>query len=476
MSSIVWFRRDLRLSDNPALTKALSLKEPIILLYIQDQEINSNWPIGSASKWWLHHSLIELQTNIKSLNGFLNIVEGDPKKILLEITEKYKVKNIFWNRLYEPETILRDSEIKSTMTENNISCESFNGSLLIEPWEIKTTTGGPYQVFSPFWRALQRSYKSEKTLAKPKSLSESIELNKSTKVESLNLLPKINWDKEFEKLWTPGENGAVNLTKEFLKNKVTKYTLERDFPSISANSKLSPHLHFGEISPKKIWNMAEEAFNKSNITEIEPFIRQLGWRDFAHHLLFHFPHTIDKPLKPSFEKFPWSKNKKYLIAWQKGETGYPIIDAGMRELWQTGIMHNRVRMIVGSFLVKNLLLHWSSGAKWFWDTLLDADLANNTMGWQWVAGSGADAAPYFRIFNPVSQSQKFDSEGIYLRKWLPELAKLPNKYIHAPWEAPGILIASAGIKLGKDYPKPIVDLKTTRENALEAYYSISKKS
>jgi deoxyribodipyrimidine photo-lyase len=465
--AIHWFRKDLRLNFNPALSHAVAHAKEVIPLYIHDDSLE--WSEGGAGKWWLHHSLEALKKDLESKGSNLIIKKGNPLDILKELTKEHNIKLVCWNRLYEPEVIKRDTEIKSVLKSSDIECESFNGSLLLDPWESKNKTGNPYQVFTPFWRNLQNLIPERKSLSKitkinsPKIYSESI--------DSLNLLPNIPWDKEFYNLWQPGETGGQKCLKHFLKI-IDNYKEQRDFPSVEANSKLSPHLHFGEISPLDIWMQTELEFKNGKATLVEPFLRQLGWREFAHHLLFHFPDTTKEPLRKDFKKFPWVKNKKHLTAWQKGLTGYPIIDAGMRELWTTGIMHNRVRMIVGSFLVKNLLIHWHEGAKWFWDTLIDADLANNTLGWQWIAGCGADAAPYFRIFNPVTQSEKFDTEGKYIKKWVPELASLPAKIIHAPWLQTEETLRAYGVEIGTSYPEPIVDLKETRERALESYAKI----
>jgi len=471
-TALVWMRRDLRLIDNPALSYATSHAKSVIVIYIHAPKEDGNWEIGGASKWWLHHSLKSLSQKFEKVSNQLILKKSDSSlQTILDITSQSNCSLVCWNRLYDPMLIKRDTEIKTKLKSQEIVVETFNSSLLKEPWELKTTTGGPYQVFTPFWRTLQKNFISEPIIKAPKEIKISTAKIKSDKLEDLDLLPKISWDKEFYNLWEPGEDSAQKKVKKFLNSNVQNYKENRDFPSLSASSTLSPHLHFGEISPRDIWQQAEN--NKELIkTEIEPFIRQLAWRDFAHHLLFHFPHTESAPLKKAFEKFPWNKNKKKLLAWQKGLTGFPIIDAGMRELYETGIMHNRVRMIVGSLLVKNLRIHWLEGAKWFWDCLLDADLANNSLGWQWVAGSGADASPYFRIFNPISQSEKFDSNGIYIRKWVPELNKLPNKFIHKPWDAPEHILKDAGITLGKNYPNRIVDLKESRDEALEAYFSL----
>ena len=467
--AIVWFRRDLRLRDNPALDFAIQHSREVILLYIYSPEEEKPFQIGAASKWWLHHSLTTLSSQIEKLGGKLHIRAGESIEVIENIVKEQSASLITWNRLFDPKTIERDKIVKQKLKDLGLEVESFSGATLLEPWELKTTTGGPYQVFTPFWRALNKKYTSTTPIPAPKTIATRNIV--STSIEKLKLLPKIKWDKDFYNTWTPGEQSAQTILSKFIKSKIKVYKEERDFPSIEASSTLSPHLHFGEISPKDIWFQCENGKNLFK-NDIEPFIRQLAWRDFAHHLLFHFPHTTDQPLKVAFKKFPWGKDKKLLEAWKTGMTGFPLVDAGMRELWKTGTMHNRVRMLVGSILVKNFLINWIEGAKWFWDCLVDADLANNTLGWQWIGGCGADAAPYFRIFNPITQSEKFDKNGKYIRKWIPELSALPDKWIHKPWEAPKEVLESANIHLGKTYPLPVVDLKESREIALEAYFSL----
>jgi deoxyribodipyrimidine photo-lyase len=473
-NSIFWFRRDLRIQDNEALSLAARESDTLICLYIYAPEEESPWEPGAASKWWLHHALTDLSASIESLGSKLIIRSGKSLDILESIIEKFSIDTVYWNRLYDPATISRDTAIKKHLTEKNIHVRTFSGSLLKEPWEIKNASGAPYQVFTPFWKALSKEITSFENTPTPGTLPAPAKYPVSESVSSLRLLPSIPWDKEFYDTWNPSESGAWKALDIFLNDAIDNYKEKRDFPSIEGTSRLSPWLHFGQISAGSIWNRVQHAFQNSEIHSPEPFLRQLGWRDFAHHLLYHFPHTDLKPLKKEFASFPWKKNKRALTAWQKGQTGIPIIDAGMRELWKTGIMHNRVRMIAGSLLVKNLLIHWHEGAKWFWDTLVDADLANNSLGWQWIAGSGADAAPYFRIFNPLSQSARFDPEGSYIRRWVPELASLPDKWIFRPWDAPDHILEAAGVRLGVNYPQPVCDLRETRENALEAY-SVMKK-
>lgn len=469
---LVWFRRDLRLSDNPALHAAKGAQ--LIPVYLHAPEEDAPWQMGGASRWWLHHSLAELSAQLKIAGSRLIIRTGDSLTELQKLVQASGADAVYLNRLYEPSTIARDRQIKTRLEAEGIEYRSFGGTLLFEPWQVQTGSGGPYRVFTPFWRACQK-------LGLPNALTPALRklppVNrrlKSIPLEDLQLLPGIHWDTQFYAHWQPGEAGARKRLRNFINNYLIDYETHRDLPARVATSGLSPHLHFGDISPRQIVYAIEQAQHEARSSALtknaQAFLRELVWREFTHHVLYHFPHTQKQVLNPRFEKFPWQTRKTRLLsAWQRGQTGFPIVDAGMRELWATGIMHNRVRMIVGSLLTKNLGHHWLLGAKWFWDTLVDADLAQNSFNWQWVAGCGADAAPYFRIFNPVTQSEKFDPEGIYLRRWVPELARLPNKHIHAPWQAPPAVLTDAGIELGRDYPQPICDLKSTREQALLAY-------
>ena len=471
--SIFWFRQDLRLADNPGLSEAIS-KGIVLPIYIYD-DINSNeYEMGSASKWWLHNSLEKLND---SLNNKLSVYKGDALKIIESLTKSYDVESISWNRCYEPWRIKRDKNIKSEIEKKGIEVNTFNGSLLWEPFNILKTDGTPYRVFSPYYR------KGCLNAAPPRIPLESPEISSLFKdeyneltIEDLSLIPKVHWFDEMEKLWKPGEVGAQEKLYDFLDDGLFGYKEGRNFPSQKNVSQLSPHIHLGEISPNQVWYAAKQKEDETGIEkDLAHFLSELGWREFSYNLLYHFPTLPRENLQKKFDNFPWQENTDFSDKWKKGHTGYPIVDAGMRELWQTGYMHNRVRMIVGSFLVKNLLLHWHEGEKWFWDCLIDADLASNSASWQWVAGSGADAAPYFRIFNPISQGIKFDPEGEYTKKFLPELKDLPIKYLYSPWEAPADVLEQANIKLGENYPKPIVDLKESREKALDAFDKIRIK-
>lgn len=468
--SLVWFREDLRIADHPALVAAIARGGPVIPVFIWSPEDEGRWPPGAASRWWLHFSLRALSSQLQRLGARLIIRSGNAREVLRNLVTETGASGVFWNRRYEPEAVQRDTQIKSTLKKLNVFAESYNGSLIYEPWEVKTKTGGPYQVFTPFSKACLAHSEPSQPLAAPTRLAPPSEWPETLSLDELKLLPKIPWDVGFQKAWNPGAQGAESALSAFCLAGVRGYAVDRDRPDQSGTSRLSPALHFGELSPRQIWQTVSEALHERPGAPVEgqPYLRQLLWREFAHHLLFHFPHTPAMPLRDEFSGFPWRSDAAGLHAWQKGMTGYPIVDAGMRELWATGWMHNRVRMIAASFLVKDLLIPWQAGADWFWDTLVDADLANNTLGWQWVAGCGADAAPYFRIFNPTTQGEKFDPQGVYVRRWIPELADLSTRWIHQPASAPSHELHAAGIKLGVTYPKPIVEHDLARTRALEA--------
>jgi len=463
---IVWFRQDLRLTDNPALDAAAKCGAPILPLYVLDDENAGEKAMGGASRWWLHNSLDALD---QSLQGRLVLRQGDAAKILPELAEQIGATRVYWNRCYEPWRIARDTGIKKALREMDISVRSFNGSLLFEPTDVLKDDGTPYKVFTPFYRngCLGSATAPRKPLQTPADLN-LFDGCSGDSLDELGLLPDIPWYEEMATLWKPGEAGAEQRLRQFLENGIDDYKEGRNRPDLKKVSRLSPHLHFGEISPNQAW-YAASANGSEKSQDLEHFLSELGWREFSYNLLYHFPELPRENLQHKFNRFPWQDDSKALRCWQRAETGVPIVDAGMRELWRTGYMHNRVRMIVGSFLVKNLLIDWRHGEAWFWDTLLDADLANNSAGWQWIAGCGADAAPYFRIFNPVLQGKKFDPNGDYVRQYVPELAELPDKFLHNPWEAPADVLKEAGIELGDDYPQPIVDLKESRERALAAF-------
>ena len=456
--AILWLRQDLRLADNPALQA--SANYPFFAVYIWDE--GDPWSLGGASRWWLHKSLNALEQSLRERGVQLIFKRGNPLHILKALIQETKARGVYWNRCYEPYAIDRDKEIQSYLKNADIPCQSFNGSLLAEPWEIQTKTNGPYQVFTPFWKVLQSL-----NFRRPSSIPDLHGWKIPVSSDALEnwRFKSSRWGQGLEKTWQPGEKGAWKRLNRFLEEGIEAYARKRDYPSENGTSHLSPCLHWGELSPTQIWHQALLSHGE----EALPFLRQLGWREFSYHLLYHFPQLPSKPLRASFVRFSWEVDADdALKAWQTGKTGYPLVDAGMRELWHTGGMHNRIRMIVASFLVKHLLLPWQKGEEWFWDTLVDADLANNAVSWQWVAGCGADAAPYFRIFNPSLQSQKFDFKGNYIKQWLPELQALDSPYIHFPWQAPSEILERAGIKLGTTYPFPIVDHAFARKRALEA--------
>lgn len=469
---IVWFRQDLRLDDNPALAAAAKDRAEILPVYILDDENAGEWSMGAASRWWLHRSLLALN---EALDGQLRVYRGAADKRLPELVESVGAAGVYWNRCYEPWRIQRDTGLKKSLQANDIAVRTFNGSLLYEPTAVAKKDGSPYKVFTPFWRkgCLEGSTTPRKPLPRVKKLN-FCSAPEPTEIDSLGLLPNITWYESLAAEWTPGERGAAKRLEQFLKDGIENYKSGRNRPDQSHVSRLSPHLHFGEISPHRVWAKAQPLQKKTKLQkDVDHFLSELGWREFSYYLLFHWPEITRKNLQKKFNRFPWRKDAKALRRWQHGKTGYPIVDAGMRELWQTGYMHNRVRMIVGSFLVKNLMLHWHHGEDWFWDTLADADLANNSASWQWIAGSGADAAPYFRVFNPVLQGKKFDPKGDYVRCYVPEIADLPDKFLHDPWEAPAEVLSAAGIALGKQYPNPVVELKASRDRALQAFKSLT---
>jgi len=468
--AIIWFRRDLRLADNPALQALLEDGHLPLAVYIHD-EPDPDWQLGAASGWWLHHSLVALKQSLQQLGSDLLILSGDAQQELSQLIKRTGAEAVYWNRCYEPAFVKRDEALKKQFKQQGISVCSYSANLLREPWQHLKKDGTPYRVFTPFWKSLCKIGPSRDTVAIPQRIPAfpGGKQANNLPIESLGLLPTIDWDRAFYTHWHPGEDGAWTALEDFCESRLNSYKTSRDFPEQSGTSRLSAHLHFGEISPLQLWHYllqwgASET-SPGTLTAVEAWLRQLGWREFSHHLLYHFPHTSLQALDTRFDRFPWRTDyAASLASWQQGQTGIPIVDAGMRELCATGYMHNRVRMIVASLLTKNLRIPWQEGARWFWDTLVDADLANDTMGWQWTAGSGADAAPFFRIFNPVLQGEKFDKAGVYVRRWVPELANLENKYIHQPWSAGPDTLADAGIRLGREYPEPVVDLKESADS------------
>ena len=465
-TAINWFRKDLRLSDNPSLSKASNYQN-IYNIFILDEINSKDYLYGSASKFWLNNSLKSLNN---SLDNSLSFYKGNPIDIFKDIISRFEINSVYWNRCYEEWEIKRDTEIKLYLKDKGINVETFNASLLWEPWEISKNDNTPYKVFTPFYRRGCLGYKNPREpLIKPKFKNLLKDEKKSLNLNEFELIPNLKWIKKLRKNWNIGEVQAQIKFEDFLKKSINSYKEGRDVPSKESVSKISPHLHFGEISPNQLWYKIRNFGDDKNI---DHFCSELGWREFSYSQLYFNPKLPKQNLQSKFDNFPWSNNLSNLNAWQNGMTGIPMVDAGMRELWQTGFMHNRLRMITGSFLVKNLLIHWHYGERWFWDCLVDADLASNSAGWQWIAGCGADAAPFFRIFNPVTQGQKFDPKGIYVRQYIPEIANLPNKYLFDPWNAPSNVLEEANINLGSTYPLPLVDLKTSREKALLAFKSI----
>ena len=470
-TTILWLRLDLRLADNPALHSAITAGA-VVPVFIWDPKSEAPWLPGGASRWWLHHSLQSLDASLRAAGSRLVIRQGPVLETLLALAKETGADSVVWNRRYEPAVIARDKKVKDALAQAGLRAESFCGALLHEPWTVQNKSAKPFQVFTPFWRHCLTKPDPDEPLPAPPHILAPARWPDSIPLGKLALEPKIAWADGIRATWNPGEAGAHERVAHFLRETAGNYGVTRDIPSVQGTSRLSPHLHFGEVSPRQIWYAARNSglpgWRESR------FLTEVGWREFSHHLLYHFPHTPQEPLRPEFGRFPWKIDEALLAAWKRGQTGYPIVDAGMRELWATGWMHNRVRMVVASFLVKDLLISWTEGAWWFWDTLVDADLAQNTLGWQWSAGCGADAAPYFRVFNPSSQGEKFDAEGLYVRRWCPELARVPLRWLHRPWEAPSETLAAAGVVLGRDYPRPIVDHAAARIAALDSFSTLKR--
>ena len=468
---IVWFRQDLRLADNPALHEAVATGAPILPLYILDDAGAGAWNLGGAARWWLHHALAALQRDLAARGATLLLRRGPAAAVLAALIDETGAGAVHWNRCYEPALQARDTAIKAGLAGRGIAARSFNASLLFEPWTIATQSGEPFKVYTPFARACRAAPAPALPLPAPARLGIPALAPTTTPLAALDLLPtRPDWAGGLRATWTPGEAGAQTLLARFLEAAIDVYKDERNRPDRASTSRLSPHLHFGEISPRQLWHAARGREGGGP----DHFVSELLWREFAHHLLHHFPDLPDRNWRRQFDAFPWNDDDAALAAWQRGRTGYPIVDAGMRELWQTGWMHNRVRMIAGSFLVKDLLLPWQRGEAWFWDTLVDADLANNAASWQWVAGCGADAAPYFRVFNPVLQGEKFDPDGAYVRRFVPELARMPSAVIHRPWDADAATLRAAGVEIGRDYPTRIVDHGMARDRALAAFAALKQ--
>ncbi|WP_129135950.1 deoxyribodipyrimidine photo-lyase [Luteimonas sp. YGD11-2] len=470
--ALVWFRNDLRLDDNPALRAAVEGGYQPLMVHIHAPGEEGDWPPGAASNAWRHRSLKALDDELRARGSMLRCFHGPTQATLESIAAAVDAEAVFWNRRYEPVVEARDTVIKRALRRAGLRAESFNGSLLFEPWEVETAQGDPYRVFTPFWKRARAQWRATRLWQAPQqfpALEDEDAVPHGVPLEGLHLAPRRGWDHGCWERFMPGEAGAARALSHFLQADPGSYRETRDIPGIDGTSRLSPHLHFGEIAVARVAHVVIDA----DLGDAgDAYLAQLGWREFAHHLLHHYPHTVDADLDPRFADFPWQRPQQgVLAAWQRGRTGVPIIDAGMRELWQTGWMHNRVRMLAASYLTKHLRLHWRHGARWFWDTLVDADLANNTMGWQWVAGTGADAAPYFRIFNPVLQARRFDPDAAYISRWLPELQVLPPAHRFAPWDAP-----AAMLKQVQDYPHaPLVGIAEGRQAALDVYAQVTRK-
>ena len=469
---IVWFRSDLRVADNQALIEAVESDKPVICLYILEQ-IPARRPLGAAQSWWLHHSLGRLQSTLAALGSKLTLRQGNSSEILNDVIATSGADAVFWNRRYDPQGIAIDSALKSTLKEQGVTAKSFAGQLLHEPTLIRTGAGGPFKVYTPFWRAFSANPEPRPPFESPNKINNFVGDIDSDSLEDWKLLPTHpNWATDFSEDWQPGEDGARQKLEAFIDHGLNNYADGRNAPGAASTSRLSPHLAMGEISPFQVWHATRELEGLHSPRDVEVFRKEVVWREFAYHLLFHFPDLATRNFNAGFDTLQWQSKPDLVEAWKRGQTGYPIVDAGMRQLWQTGWMHNRVRMIVASFLIKHLMADWRVGEEWFWDTLVDACHANNPASWQWVAGSGADAAPYYRIFNPVLQGEKFDTDGSYVRKFVPEIGGLPNSLIHRPWDAQAHELAKAGVKLGQSYPHPIVDHGTARNRALAAYKSL----
>jgi len=470
---ILWYRDDLRLADHAPLRAAAASGAPVIPLFILDEATPGQWRPGGASRWWLHHSLAALAADLGAIGGRLVIRRGDSLEIIAAMAREQGAQALYFHRHHGPaETVLEDRLWRDL--GGSLEMRRFPGRLLHEPEQVRNASGEPFRVFTPFWKACLRLPEPEAPAPAPPRLSPPLPQVVGLALDSLQLLPQApDWASGLRETWRPGEASAQARLETFLEEALKVYSEGRDQPGRPGTSRISPHLRFGEISPRQIWHAVRGVQGTFAATTRggDAFLRELGWRDFCHHLLLHWPQLPEQPFNPRFADFPWRNDANAFAAWTRGQTGYPLVDAGMRELWHTGWMHNRARMVVASFLVKHLLVHWRQGQDWFWDTLVDADLANNAGGWQWVAGCGADAAPYFRIFNPVLQGQKFDPRGDYARRWLPELRRLPDKDIHAPFAAGTATLAAAGVRLGVDYPEPLVEHGFARRRALEALAS-----
>lgn len=468
-TTLIWFRQDLRLEDNPVWARALASGRAIIPVYILADKEAGAWRIGGAGRWWLHHALADLDSQLAGHGLRLILRSGDSVAEISRLMGETGATAVYWNRCYEPWRLRIDSQLQDTLQDDGIEVFIGNSALLREPWTVATQAGQPYRVFTPYSRACAQIPELRPVTMPDVQPVSPHRWPPSLRLEELGLLPRIRWDRGMAQFWEPSRAGGFKRLRAFLKDRSQDYAEDRDIPFEDGTSRLSPYLHWGQIGAREVAAAVRRAGSGRGL---DVYHRELLWREFAYHVLYHFPDTPQKPLQMRFEAFPWRHDERLLEAWQRGQTGYPMVDAGMRQLWQTGWMHNRVRMIVASFLVKHLLHSWEDGARWFWDTLVDADLASNTLGWQWAGGCGADAAPYFRIFNPITQGQKFDPAGHYIRRHVPELANFSDTDIHTPWETPPLIQGAVGCRVGDDYPEPVVEHAQARARALEAFAEI----
>jgi deoxyribodipyrimidine photo-lyase len=476
-TALVWLRRDLRLHDNPALYHAVLHQRQLIPVFIYAPQEEAPWPPGAASRWWLHGSLTALGAVLSASGSRLLVRSGDSLRELRRLIQETGAQAVYWNRLYEPPIIARDRGIEAALREAGLETRSFSAAVLIEPWTLARPDGQPYQVFSPFWKTCLQQLPPAPPLPRPRFFPAPPVWPDSVPLASLGLLPRVAWYGGLAAAWQPGEAAAHARLAQFCERILPDYANTRDIPGKDGVSRLSPYLHWGELSPRQIWSAVSEATAGMPLScpSAEVYLRELGWREFAHYVLYHWPYTPEKPLQERFAAYPWRTDYDVLLrAWQQGHTGYPLVDAGMRELWHSGWLHNRVRMIAASFLAKNCRIPWQEGARWFWDTLVDADLANNTLGWQWTAGCGTDAAPYFRVFNPLRQGERFDADGSYVSRWIPELAPLAPNRVHRPWSVAAEEQRRIGFVPGRDYPLPVLDFAASRSEALAGYGRIKK--
>lgn len=471
--AIVWFRKDLRLADNPALSAAVATARPVLAAFVLDE--TDGRAIGAASRWWLHHSLRSLADSLSAHGVSLLLRRGDAARVIPALAAEAGAGSVHWNRDFDPQASAKEDKVAAALKQRGIEVDRHNASLLFEPGSVLTKGGEPFKLFTPFWRACLARPEPPPPLPAPQRIAPGEPPRESDRLEAWGLLPTApDWAGGLRETWSPGEAGAWARLARFLDDGLARYRDERDRPGMDTTSRLSPHLRWGEIGPRQVWH-AVALHRARDDAAARKFLSELGWREFSYHLLAQFPDLATTNWRAEFDRFAWRDDPEVFAAWRRGRTGFPIVDAGMRELWRTGWMHNRVRMIAASFLIKDLLIDWRQGETWFWDTLVDADPASNAASWQWVAGSGADAAPFFRVFNPTTQGEKFDPDGAYIRRWLPELARLSPRHRHRPWTAPASELARAGVRLGHDYPRPIVDHARARERALGAFNAIKKE-